>query len=175
MKNILKAFRKSIKHRKYQAVINRVCENDTATTLQNYYSIVKITDRMFSTMDSQTIRRILRNVDNLDLSTAIKGFSGRSKHNIFNNLPTQIAALVAEDTEYMKNLTSKTIVDSVKKIFLVIARLINAEIITSADDPAVKDLANMIHEAHNDISLVDNAKMREIMDEYLKKAQDSAE
>ncbi len=52
-------------------------------------------------LDDRAIQRVLRDVDNGDLATALKGSNEEVQNAIFNNLSKRLAAMIKEDMEFM--------------------------------------------------------------------------
>ena len=75
------------------------------------------------TLDSRSIQRILREVDNNDLAIALKGATDEVKNVIFANLSKRLSAMIQEDMEYMGPVRLKDVEDAQQKIVNVIRKL----------------------------------------------------
>lgn len=75
------------------------------------------------TLDSRSIQRILREVDNNDLAIALKGATDEVKNVIFANLSKRLSAMIQEDMEYMGPVRLRDVEDAQQKIVNVIRKL----------------------------------------------------
>lgn len=75
------------------------------------------------TLDSRSIQRVLREVDNHELAIALKGTSVAVKELIFNNVSKRLAVMIQEDLEYMGPKRMKEIEDAQQKIVNIIRKL----------------------------------------------------
>ncbi|RDU22436.1 flagellar motor switch protein FliG [Anaerosacchariphilus polymeriproducens] len=74
-------------------------------------------------LDDRAIQRVLRDVDNNDLSIALKGANQEVQNTIFNNLSKRLAAMIKEDMEYMGPVRMKDVEEAQQKIVGVIRKL----------------------------------------------------
>ncbi len=83
-------------------------------------------------LDSRSIQRVLRDVENNDLSMALKGSSEDVQKIIFANMSKRLADMIKEDMEYMGPVKLRDVEDAQQKIVSVIRRLEDAgEIVIS--------------------------------------------
>ncbi len=83
-------------------------------------------------LDDRAIQRVLRDVDNGDLATALKGSNEEVQNAIFNNLSKRLAAMIKEDMEFMGPVRMKDVEEAQQKIVNVIRKLEDsAEIVIS--------------------------------------------
>ena len=83
-------------------------------------------------LDDRAIQRVLRDVDNNDLSIALKGSNEEVQNAIFKNLSKRLAAMIKEDMEYMGPVRMKDVEEAQQKIVGVIRKLEDsAEIVIS--------------------------------------------
>lgn len=75
------------------------------------------------TLDSRSIQRILREVDNNDLAIALKGSGDEVKNVVFANLSKRLSAMIQEDMEYMGPVRLRDVEDAQQKIVNVIRKL----------------------------------------------------
>jgi len=84
------------------------------------------------TLDNRSIQRTLREVDNQDLTLALKGASEDVKKRIFENMSKRQAEMVKEDMEYMGPVRLRDVEEAQQKIVNIIRKLEDAgEIIIS--------------------------------------------
>lgn len=83
-------------------------------------------------LDDRAIQRVLREVDNNDLSIALKSANDDVKNAIFNNLSKRLATMIKEDMEFMGPVRMKDVEEAQQKIVNIIRRLEEAnEIVIS--------------------------------------------
>ena len=83
-------------------------------------------------LDSKSIQRVLRDVENSDLGIALKGANEQVQNVIFENLSKRLAAMIKEDMEFMGPVRMKDVEEAQQKIVSVIRKLEDAgEIVIS--------------------------------------------
>ncbi len=83
-------------------------------------------------LDDRAIQRVLRDVDNSDLSMALKGANEQVQAAIFKNMSSRLAAMIKEDMEFMGPVRMKDVEESQQKIVNIIRKLEDsAEIVIS--------------------------------------------
>ncbi len=128
-----------------QAVVNILNNVDRGTEkniiealeIDNPELAEEIRRRMFVfedilSLDNRSIQRTLREVDNQDLTMALKGASEDLKRRIFENMSKRQAEMVKEDMEYMGPVRLRDVEEAQQKIVNIIRKLEDAgEIIIS--------------------------------------------
>ena len=74
-------------------------------------------------LDDRAIQRVLRDVDNSDLSIALKSANEDVQNTIFKNLSKRLAAMIREDMEFMGPVRMKDVEEAQQKIVAVIRKL----------------------------------------------------
>ena len=83
-------------------------------------------------LDDRAIQRVLRDVDNGDLATALKGSNEEVQNAIFNNLSKRLAAMIKEDMEFMGPVRMKDVEEAPQTIVNILRKLEDsAEIVIS--------------------------------------------
>ena len=83
-------------------------------------------------LDDRAIQRVLRDVDNNDLSVALKGANEEVQNTIFKNLSKRLAAMIKEDMDFMGPVRMKDVEEAQQKIVGIIRKLEDsAEIVIS--------------------------------------------
>ena len=83
-------------------------------------------------LDKRAIQRVLKEVENADLTVALKNATEELKNLIFDNMSKRLADMIREDMEYMGPVRVRDVEDAQQKIVNVIRRLQDAgEIIIS--------------------------------------------
>lgn len=83
-------------------------------------------------LDDRAIQRVLREVENKDIATALKGANEEVQNVIFKNLSQRLAAMIKEDMEFMGPVRMKDVEESQQKIVGIIRKLEDAgEIVIS--------------------------------------------
>lgn len=97
----------------------------------------EIKNRMFVfedilTMDNRSIQRFLREVDNSDLTIALKGSTEEVQNLIFSNISKRLSDMLREDIEFMGPVRLKDVEEAQQKIVNIIRKLEDAgEIVIS--------------------------------------------
>ncbi len=83
-------------------------------------------------LDDRAIQRVLRDVENSDLSISLKGANEQVQNAIFNNLSKRLAAMIKEDMDFMGPVRMKDVEEAQQKIVNIIRKLEDAgEIVIS--------------------------------------------
>jgi len=83
-------------------------------------------------LDDRAIQRVLRDVENGDLSIALKGSNEQVQTAIFNNMSSRLAVMIKEDMDFMGPVRMKDVEEAQQKIVNVIRKLEDAgEIVIS--------------------------------------------
>ena len=83
-------------------------------------------------LDDRAIQRVLRDVDNNDLATALKGANEEVQSVIFRNMSKRLATMIQEDMEFMGPVRLKDVEEAQQKIVNIIRNLEDsAEIVIS--------------------------------------------
>ncbi|HHW56544.1 MAG TPA: flagellar motor switch protein FliG [Clostridia bacterium] len=119
--------------------VDRSTEKNILDTLEtiNIELVEEIKKRMFVfedivTLDSRSIQRVLREVDNHDIALALKGSSEEVQRVIYNNMSKRLAEMIKEDIQYMGPVRLKDVEEAQQRIVNIIRRLEDAgEIVIS--------------------------------------------
>ncbi len=83
-------------------------------------------------LDDRAIQRVLRDVENNDLSLALKNANEEVKNTIFNNVSKRLAVMIKEDMDFMGPVRMKDVEEAQQKIVNIIRKLEDAgEIVIS--------------------------------------------
>ena len=74
-------------------------------------------------LDSRSIQRVLRDVDNNELGLALKGSNEEVQNVIFENLSKRLAEMIKEDMEFMGPVRMKDVEEAQQKIVNIIRKL----------------------------------------------------
>ncbi|MCR5846563.1 MAG: flagellar motor switch protein FliG [Lachnospiraceae bacterium] len=74
-------------------------------------------------LDDRAIQRVLRDVDNNDLSISLKGSNEEVQNAIFNNMSKRLATMIKEDMEFMGPVRMKDVEEAQQKIVNIIRKL----------------------------------------------------
>lgn len=119
--------------------VDRSTEKNILDTLEtkNIDLVEEIKKRMFVfediiSLDSRSIQRILREVENHDLALSLKGANEDVQRVIYSNMSKRLADMIKEDIEYMGPVRLKDVEEAQQKIVNIIRRLEDAgEIVIS--------------------------------------------
>ena len=159
------------------SIVDRLCSGDKEPGIQPgdicYYEI-KMLDEAIQLIEDRAVQRVLRDVDNGDLSYAMKGLSGRTRRIIFNNLSGRIAVMIAEDMEYMGTVRITDVGECCRRILVVLLRLMDRDEVVYNEDFLIREMANLFINKHEAVSKADmearksENKLYGLWDEYLK-------
>jgi hypothetical protein len=143
-----------------QDKIDSICNNNREAD-EKEHTLLSEASLIFENRSDQIIQRILREVDCNELAIAMKGLSGNARRRIFNNLSPRLAAMIAEDMEYMGPVRMKDVDESVIKIMNVVLKLAKAGEIYDDNLIALKivmdihnkdkEVCNMYKERYSDL------------------------
>lgn len=74
-------------------------------------------------LDNRSIQRVLRDVDNNDLSMALKNVNEEVQTAVFSNLSKRLAAMIKEEMEFMGPVRVKDVEEAQQKIVNIIRKL----------------------------------------------------
>ena len=74
-------------------------------------------------LDDRAIQRVLRDVENNDLTMAMKSTKDEVKEAIFNNMSKRLAVMIKEDMDFMGPVRMKDVEEAQQKIVNVIRKL----------------------------------------------------
>ena len=74
-------------------------------------------------LDDRAIQRVLRDVENNDLTMAMKSTKDEGKEAIFNNMSKRLAVMIKEDMDFMGPVRMKDVEEAQQKIVNVIRKL----------------------------------------------------
>lgn len=119
--------------------VDRGTEKNIMETLEieDVELVEEIKKRMFVfedivTLDSTSIQRFIRDVDNNELAVALKGATEEVQEIIFNNMSKRMAEMIKEDMEFMGPVRLRDVEEAQQKIVNIIRKLEEAgEIIIS--------------------------------------------
>lgn len=74
-------------------------------------------------LDDRSIQRVLREVDNNDLTVALKGANEDVQNAIFSNLSKRLAVMIKEDMDFMGPVRLKDVEEAQQKIVNIIRKL----------------------------------------------------
>ena len=83
-------------------------------------------------LDDRAIQRVLRDVENNDLTMAMKSTKDEVKEAIFNNMSKRLAVMIKEDMDFMGPVRMKDVEEAQQKIVNVIRKLDSGEIVISS-------------------------------------------
>ena len=75
------------------------------------------------TLNQKSIQRVLKDVDNADLTIALKGTNEELQNIIFNNLSKRLAEMIKEDMEFMGPVRLKDVEEAQQKIVNIVRKL----------------------------------------------------
>lgn len=89
------------------------------------YFITKLLDYVLNSVSDRDVQRILREVENNDLATVMKGLTAEARAVIFRNLSERMATMIREDMEFMGEVTTKQVGETAQDIMTIIVKLMS--------------------------------------------------
>lgn len=89
------------------------------------YSLAGQTSAALTKLSDKDIQRLLREIDNKDISVAMKVLTGKARKRIFDNMSGRLAIMIAEDMEYIEPVPLMQADESCAKILKTLVRLVN--------------------------------------------------
>lgn len=89
------------------------------------YSLAGQTSGAFTRLSDKGIQRLLREIDNNDISVAMKVLTGKARKRIFDNMSERLAIMIAKDMEYIEPVTLRQADESCAKILKTLVHLVN--------------------------------------------------
>lgn len=154
-----------------EAHLEKYYKGGIAVTSDNeYYFQIKVLDYAISSLDDRGVQRLLRDVDNCDLTLAMKGLSGEARHRFLDNLSRRLAIMIAEDLENLGAVPLRDVSTAVMKIFNVLMKLISYGEIVCADEETLSLFAKIFEvnedEAQTKIIKEAESDLYELLREY---------
>ena len=87
------------------------------------YGIITLVDRILTEMSDAEIQRLLRDIDNRDDATLMKGLSGKALQRIHDNLSPRLAAMLLEDYDFSGPINIHQIGDVATKVLRIMLSL----------------------------------------------------
>ena len=128
------------------SLVNKYCEEDGLAELEpgdDYYYVIKMLDDLFITTDDRGIQRLLFDVENQDLTLAMKAISGQAKAAIFRCMSKRLSVMIAEDLEILGSVKLSDAGIACKKVFMVFLKLIEAGEIVFDEDTMIREMATV--------------------------------
>ncbi len=110
--------------------VDRGTEKNILTSLEAYNPelVDEIRKRMFvfediAKLESRFIQRVLKEVDNADLTVALKNTAEEVRATIFNNMSKRLKEMIEEDMSYMGPVRLRDVEEAQQKIVNIVRRL----------------------------------------------------
>ncbi|MGY3666840.1 MAG: FliG C-terminal domain-containing protein [Roseburia sp. 1XD42-69] len=112
--------------RTHEEKVKELCQREPAVDRDNdNYFFYHMADYTFASLTDADMKRILKDVSDCDVSTALKGMDGKAAKKALDNLSLGRQKMVVEDMEYMGPVRSMDVVASEQKILNILVNLIN--------------------------------------------------
>jgi len=114
------------KKKKEENLIKNLCRGERLwNSGENGYYVSKLTDYVICDITDKELQRVMREIDNFDLTLAMKGMSGEARKHIFANLSERLGSMLAEDMVSMGPVRAVDILEASQKLLTVLIRLID--------------------------------------------------
>ena len=107
-------------------IIERLCQGKKFWNPKDSgYFVIKLTDYTICDLRDRELQRLMREIDNHDLSLAMKGLSGEARRCIFSCMSERLGKMIAEDMEYMGPVRAIDVLEAAQKMMNTLIYLIN--------------------------------------------------
>jgi len=103
-------------------VYARIIEENTQYSIKSFFPSAKFED-VIPLLDDRSIQYILREVDSMNLSYALKGAKDTIQEAVFKNMSQRAVTMLKEDMEYMGPVREADCEDAQEKILSIIFHL----------------------------------------------------
>lgn len=129
-----------------QELIRTLCK-DNEEIDEKDYSIINQTAMTLLELSAQEMQRFLRDIDNTDLTLAMKGLPGKARAWIFDNVSNRLGIMLAEDMKYMGPVRMKDVEEVCVNIMKIVIKLENRGEIMPRDFAILKVVIDMYETA----------------------------
>ena len=98
-------------------------------------------------LSAQEMQRFLRDIDNTDLTLAMKGLPGKARAWIFDNVSNRLGIMLAEDMKYMGPVRMKDVEEVCVNIMKIVIKLEDRGEIMPRDFAILKVVIDMYETA----------------------------
>lgn len=114
------------KRKSEENLIERLCKGERLwNPSESGYYVSKLVDYAICDITDKELQRVMREVDNVVLTLAMKGMSGEARKHIFDNLSERLALEIAKDMTSFSPVRAVDILEASQKILTVLIRLID--------------------------------------------------
>lgn len=117
--------------------IEDLCADDTEADEKDH-SLTNQTTLTLLELSDKEMMRVLRDTDNRDCSLAMKGLPGKARKRIFDNLSTNLSAMVVDDMEFMGPVRMHDVEEACIRILRTILKLEDSAELESHDFSVLK-------------------------------------
>lgn len=117
------------------------------------YFITKLLDYVLNSVSDRDVQRILREVENSDLSMVMKGLTAEARNVIFKNLSTRMATMICEDMEFMGEVTTKQVGETAQDIMTIIVKLMSLNELPDNESEIISRLTRIFGVKDKNLSL----------------------
>lgn len=89
------------------------------------YFIVKLLEYVLLSIDDRGVQRIIRDVENYQLSLVLKGLSMEAQNVVYKNLSKRLAVMICEDMEFMGPVSTRDVAGTAQDVMVIIVRLMS--------------------------------------------------
>ncbi|MCR5025351.1 MAG: hypothetical protein K6A90_13640 [Lachnospiraceae bacterium] len=127
------------------SIVEKLCESskEQFQPFDDCYYVVKMLEQVLMTVSDRGIQRLLRDVNDSDLSLAMMGLSGEARRIVFNNLSEGHAIQIANDMGFQGPVRFSDVGSACKKIFEIFLKLLENAEIAFEDDVMYKSMAEL--------------------------------
>jgi len=131
-----------------KSFVENLCHSSLAVQPgEEFYFIIKLTDYALTSLTDHSLQRLLREVDNVELTTAMIGLSGEARKHIFRNLSERIAVLLAQEMHCAGATRIRTIAEMCQKIMTILIKLMEFGEIACKEEEALSLFYHILSDA----------------------------
>lgn len=135
--------------------IRRLCEDEKEPE-QGDYGIVNQAALALIALSDRSMERLLREIDNISITVAMKGMPGKARKRIFDNVSTRLGIMLAEDMSFMGPVRMKDVEAACHEILKKLLRLEDRGEIAGFDTSVLKIVMDVYDRAEKN-----NRELRE--------------
>lgn len=107
-------------------LIENLCKGERLwNKSENGYYVSRLVDYVICDITDKELQRVMRDVDNMVLTLAMKGMSGEARKHIFNNVSQRLGKMLAEDMVSMGPVRIVDVLEASQTVLNIIIRLID--------------------------------------------------
>lgn len=117
------------------------------------YFITKLLDYVLNSVSDRDVQRILREVENADLSLVMKGLTQEAREVVLKNLSDRMATMICEDMEFIGEVTTRQVGEKAQDIMIKIVKLMSLNELPDNEEGIISRLTKIFGVKDKNLSL----------------------